>query len=110
MLLWTRGGDVENREPGPGTTDEDAQLAARASSGDQRAFEKLIRKYERMIYRTAFYTAGNTEDAADLTQEIFLKLWHGLPDFRGNSRFLTWLIRIARNTCADYVRKKQRTL
>lgn len=101
MLFLTLHGD----RPG----DEDDALVRAARGGDDRAFETLICKYERLIWRTAYTTAGNTEDAADLTQEILLRVWHGLPTFRGNARFLTWLVRIARNTCCDYLRKKQRT-
>lgn len=110
MLFMTRDGDdapEQQRAVGP---DEDTRLARAAADGDTHAFEQLIRKYERLVYRTAFYTAGNAADAEDLTQEILLKLWHGLSEFRGEARFLTWLLRIARNTCADHLRKKQRSV
>lgn len=91
------------------TGDEDAALVRAARGGDDRAFETLIRKYERLIYRIAYTTARDAEDAADLTQEILLRVWHGLSSYHGDARFLTWLVRIARNTCCDYVRKQQRT-
>ncbi len=110
MLFMTLGGDkAERGSLQEDCGDEDTALARAARGGDAHAFEMLIRKYEKFVYRTAYYTAGNAEDAADLTQEILLKVWHGLPSYQGNSRFLTWLVRIARNTCCDYVRKQQRT-
>ncbi len=88
----------------------DAALVLAACAGDGHAFEKLVRKYEKFVYRTAFYSTQNAEDAADLTQEIFMKVWHGLPTFGGQGRFLSWLARIARNTCCDYVRGRHRTV
>ena len=89
--------------------DEDSTLARAAAAGDKAAFEQLIRKYERFVFRTAFYVTGNTEDASDLSQEILLKVWHGLPSFRGDAKFFTWLVRIAKNASADYMRKISRT-
>ena len=89
---------------------EDAALVSAACAGDGHAFEKLVRKYEKFVYRTAYYSAQNAEDAADLTQEIFMKVWHGLPTFGGQGRFLSWLARIARNTCCDYVRSRHRAV
>lgn len=91
-------------------TDEDTHLVLAAQSGDKDAFETLIRRHERLVYRIAFYTAGNAEDAADLTQEILLKVWHGLPHFRKNARFLTWLTKLTRNACSDFLRRKRRML
>ena len=88
--------------------DGDSTLARAAAAGDKAAFEQLIRKYERFVFRTAFYVTGNTEDASDLAQEILLKVWHGLPSFRGDAKFFTWLARIAKNASADYLRRKSR--
>ena len=111
MLFMTHEHDGEDGHTRhESTVSEDVHLARAAQNGDSGAFSKLMRKYERLVYRTAFFAAGNTEDAEDLTQEIFLKMWHGLPSFQGNSRFLTWFLRIVRNACADHLRKKQRTV
>jgi len=111
MLFFTLGRDDANGKARQEDSDEaDAALVRAARGGDGHAFETLIRKYEKFVYRTAYYACGNEEDAADLTQEILLKIWHGLPSYQGNSRFLTWLVRVARNTCCDYVRKQQRSL
>lgn len=110
MLFMTHRDDNDGRgAKRDDGIDEDTLLVRAAQSGDIRAFEKLIRRYERLVYRTAFYAVGNEEDAADLTQEILLKLWHGLPHFQGNARFLTWFAKIMRNTCYDFLRKKRRS-
>lgn len=110
MLFMTRDSGTDAQQQRCDGNDEDTLLARAAAGGDVQAFERLIRKYERLVYRTAFYAAGNVQDAEDLTQEILLKLWHGLSDFRGEARFLTWLTRITRNSCTDYLRKKQRSV
>ena len=90
--------------------DEDLTLVSAAAGGDRLAFERLVEKYASFVFRTVSFSVGNPADAEDLTQEIFLKLWRGLPEFGGRSRFLTWLVRIVRNACADYIRKKQRSV
>ena len=100
----TLGDDPADKEDG------DAALVRAAIGGDGAAFETLIRRYEKFVYRTAYYSAGNAEDAADLTQEILLKVWHGLPSFRGQGRFFPWLARIVRNACCDHVRRQRRSV
>ena len=96
-------------DPGAAKGDEDLVFVRAAARGDTDAFSHLVSKYERIVYRTAYSIVGNAEDAADLSQEIFLRIWHGLPSFRADARFSTWLLRIARNVCADSLRKQQRT-
>lgn len=111
MLFMTHRDDNDGRGAKQGAcADEDAHLVLAAQSGDRDAFETLIRRHERLVYRIAFCTVGNPEDAADLTQEILLKVWHGLPNFRKNARFLTWLTKLTRNACADFLRRKRRSL
>lgn len=88
-------------------TCDDRALAMRAAHGDKDAFEVLVGRYEKFVYRTAFFVTGNREDADDLSQEIFLKLWYGLPRFRGECRFVTYLHRIARNAAVDWVRARK---
>ena len=94
----------------PRPWDDDTPLWRAAGAGDTRAFEQLVGRYERLIYRTVYFTVRNAEDAADLTQEILLRVWRGLPTYRGDARFLTWLFRIVRNTCTDHLRRKQHDL
>ncbi len=110
MLFMTMDRDKKEEQQRYPEQEEDHRLICAAADGDRDAFEALVRKYERFVYRTAYYAAGNAADAEDLTQEIFLKLWRGLSGFRGQSHILTWLARIARNTCADHIRKRKRTV
>ncbi len=79
-----------------------------AASGDQKAFEHLVIKYQTPIYNFCLRIVGNSEDAADMTQETFLKVWRNLEGFHGESAFSTWLFRLASNTCLDYLRTLKR--
>ena len=110
MLFMTMDRDKKEEQQRYPEQGEDLRLIRAAADGDRDAFEALVRKYERFVYRTAYYAVGNAADAEDLTQEVFLKLWRGLSGFRGQSHLLTWLSRIARNACADHIRKKKRTV
>ncbi|MDI3481857.1 MAG: hypothetical protein PWQ97_1512 [Tepidanaerobacteraceae bacterium] len=89
---------------------EEKELIRLARMGDVRAFEKLIAGYEKKVYNTVYRFFGNTEDAKDITQEIFIKLFTSLKLFREGSSFSTWLYRIAVNTCIDFSRRKKEDL
>lgn len=82
-------------------------LVRRAKSGDIAAFEDLIAGYEKKVYNTAYRYFYNREDAFDITQEIFIKIYTSLSSFRESSSFSTWVYRIAVNTCIDFYRKKR---
>ena len=86
---------------------EDAQLVALCQRGDTAAFDQLITKYRNQVYATIYNLARNEEDAWDLAQETFLKAWRHIAQFRGQSKFSTWLHRIATNVTIDWVRRKQ---
>jgi len=86
----------------------DELLVERAKRGDVAAFEQLIAQYQRPVYNTAFRLTGNHEDASDVAQEAFVKVYTSLPDFRGDSSFKTWLFRIVHNACNDELRKRIR--
>lgn len=91
-------------------TDEihpDVALVARAKEGDGAAFEKLVRQYERQVFRVAQHITQNREDAEDITQDAFLKAYEKLDQFQGNSKFSTWLIRIAVNESLMRLRKRK---
>lgn len=79
---------------------------ARAAEGDARAFERLYREYVPMVHALARRMAGE-QDADDLTQEIFLRVWEKLDTFRGDAQFGTWLHRVASNLIVT--RRKRRT-
>jgi RNA polymerase sigma-70 factor (ECF subfamily) len=78
---------------------DEVRVLARAQSGDMAAFEMLIRQYERYVYNLALRVTGNPDEAEDLAQQAFIRVWRGLPGFRGQARFSTWLYRIVTNLC-----------
>lgn len=82
-------------------------LVRRAKRGDIAAFEDLVACYEKKIYNTAYRFFYNREDAFDITQEIFIKIYTSLSRFREGSSFSTWVYRIAVNTCIDFYRKRR---
>lgn len=73
---------------------DDAQLVAQAQHGDIESFEVLVRRHHTQVYRIALRMLGNSADAEDATQEIFIDTWRALPGFQGRSSFATWLYRI----------------
>jgi len=73
----------------------EAALVSAAKAGDTTAFTTLVRQYDRNIYRLALNITGNKEDAEDVLQEALLKAYTKLRQFEGESRFYTWLVRIA---------------
>lgn len=78
---------------------DDVQLVAASKNGDQDAFSLLVQRYQRRVFNLVFRMLQNYEEASEITQEAFLAAWQGLPSFRGDARFSTWLYRIAYN-CA----------
>ena len=87
--------------------DGDLALVERAQGGDETAFEELINRYERKVFRLAKNITNNQEDAEDVLQETFLKVYAHLNGFQGNSRFYTWLVRIAVNEALMKLRKRK---
>ena len=97
------------RTPLPSTVvkDDEGSLVAAAKGGDITAFETLVGRYERKIFRLAQNITQNKEDAEDVMQEAFLKSYQHLEEFQGNSRFYTWLVRIAVNQALMKLRKRR---
>jgi RNA polymerase sigma-70 factor (ECF subfamily) len=90
---------------------EDAGLVARASQGDKNAFGDLYVRYMDDIYRYIAYRVNNhQQDAEDLTEQVFLKAWNGLDQYRGDVPFKAWIFRIARNTVFDFYRTRKEVL
>jgi RNA polymerase sigma-70 factor (ECF subfamily) len=87
--------------------DDDGTLVAAAKAGDVAAFEELVGRYERKIFRLAQNILWNREDAEDVMQDAFLKSFQRLGDFRGDSRFYTWLVRITINEALMKLRKRR---
>lgn len=86
----------------------DELLVERAKRGDVQAFEQLIIHYEKKVLNTAYRLTGNLEDAMDIAQEAFLRVYSSMSEFRGDSSFATWLFRIVHNACLDELRKRRR--
>lgn len=90
------------------TREQEAQIVRRVLGGDTNAFEALVVEYEKNIYAITQRMTGNAEDAADMTQETFIKAYNSLSSFRGDSKFSVWLYRIATNVCLDFLRSRSR--
>ncbi len=86
---------------------DEAALVAQAQQGGVEAFTGLVNRYERNIFRLARHITQNAEDAEDVLQETFLKAFEHLDDFQGNSKFYTWLVRIAVNQSLMKLRKRK---
>jgi RNA polymerase sigma-70 factor, ECF subfamily len=84
--------------------DEEAALVARLRTGDRRAAEELATRSYRMIFRALVRLCGDSDTAADLTQETYRKAWQSLNSFQGNARFSSWLYRIAHNLFLNSIR------
>ena len=82
-------------------TDEDEALIAAALNGSALAWEKLVRRYESKIFNQGLRLMGNSSDAMDLVQEVFLGVYRNLHRFRGDSKFSSWIFRIAYNKAVD---------
>lgn len=87
----------------------DEALVALAQKGDRRAFEELIERHKHKAYHIAFGFTRDREEAKDLSQEAFLKVFTYLKKFDGRSSFYTWFYRIVVNVCLDYKRRAKRT-
>lgn len=83
------------------------KFVARARNGDMQAFEALILNHEKIVYNLAYRILQNEEDAKDISQEVFLRVYRYLDRFDGKSAFSTWLYRIAYNTCIDETRRRK---
>lgn len=92
--------------PAPGQQSrDDAALVARARHGEEAAFAVLVGRYGAMVMSLAYASTLNESDAEDVAQETFLAAWRGLPGFRGDASFSTWLYGLARSRCVDRARR-----
>ena len=90
------------------TARRDGELVTRYLAGDRRAFDELVRHYQRPIYQVAYRYLRSEADAKDLTQRTFLKVYGALPRFRAEASFRTWIYRIAINLCLNELRDRRR--
>ena len=100
-----------NSDDSTASQDPDLPLVERAKKElpyRTRAFETLMRKYERLLFRVCFRILGNQHDADDTCQDVMVKAFHGLSKFEGRSSFKTWLLTIAHNCCYSAIAKHKR--
>jgi RNA polymerase sigma-70 factor, ECF subfamily len=100
-------GAVPTAVPATETALDDATLVARARDGDVRAFEQLVRRYQRRIYQLALRMTASRADAEDVTQEVFLTVWRRLPELREDAAVVGWLYRTATNRCLNLLRARK---
>ena len=85
---------------------DDRALIERAQAGDREAFEDLVHRYDRDVLRIALNILHKPEDARDVYQEAFLKIYKNLPRFRFECSFYTWMYRVVTNVCLDHLRRR----
>jgi len=89
------------------TDNEDQNLITRYFQGEEKALENLIQKYLRPIFNFVYRFTNNTQDAEDLTQEVFVRVWQNLKRLDRQRSFKTWLFSVAKNAAIDFLRKKK---
>jgi RNA polymerase sigma-70 factor (ECF subfamily) len=97
----------------PVSNDSVETLIRRCLAGDQLAWEAIVRQYRRKVFNVAYKFVGKHDEAEDLTQDIFLKIFKSLDTFDRRANFQTWLISVSRNLCIDHyrsVRKERETI
>ena len=86
---------------------EERGLVRRARTGEMDAYDELVRRYQERIYATIYHMTANHEDANDLSQETFIKAYHALKSFKGDSSFFTWVYRIAVNKTINFLKQRK---
>jgi RNA polymerase sigma-70 factor, ECF subfamily len=100
-------------DPSPVSTDAIDALIQRCLGGDQTAWEDIVRQHRRKVFNIAYKFTGRHDEAEDLTQDIFLKIFKSLHTFDRRANFQTWLVSVSRNLCIDHyrsVRKERETI
>ena len=87
---------------------DEAKLVQLAAKGDEQAFEQLVKLYEKRVYTMALRLVGNPDDAYDVAQEAFIRVYRSLKGFKGEAKFSTWIYRIVSNLCIDLNRRSRR--
>ncbi len=85
--------------------DADAPLVARARGGDREAFDQLVARHLGTVWRVVYGVVRHDEDARDVTQDVFITAWQGLPNFRGDAKFTTWLHQVAVTRALNHVQR-----
>jgi RNA polymerase sigma-70 factor (ECF subfamily) len=93
---------TQSAPPSQGLREGEREAIEACQRGEREAFDRLVERYQRDIYRLCYRYVNNHEDANDMAQEVFLKAYKAIGRFRGDSSFSTWLYRIAVNTCLNF--------
>src|SRR6266487_3427321 len=88
-----------------GTSDN--EIITRVLRGEQALYSDLVKRYQNFVFTITLRYTPNREDAEEIAQDVFVKAYRSLADFRGESKFSTWLYTIAVNTCITFLRKKK---
>ncbi len=86
---------------------DEKELLEKSKNGDIEAFEKLIERYQKKVFNMAFRIIGNHDDASELAQEVFIRIFKSIKTFKEESSFSTWVYRITTNICLDELRKRK---
>lgn len=86
------------------------QLVEKAQNGDEAAFEALVRENAQYVFNLALRVVQNPQEAEDIAQEAFIRVWKGLPKFKAEAKFRTWLYRIVTNLCYDRIPRIKKEL
>lgn len=86
---------------------EDIEIVNRCLAGDVNAFEVLIEKYKKAVYNTAYRMMGNREEAEDVSQEAFIRMYKSLSKYNPEYKFITWALKVTTNLCLDNLRKRK---
>jgi len=76
---------------------------------DEETFTKLVKEYEQNVYNIALYTVQNEPLAQDITQDVFIKIYKKIGNYRGDAKLSTWIYRITKNTCYNHLKKEKNT-
>lgn len=85
----------------------DSELVSRIKKGDMKAFDALVAQYSKRVANIAYSLLSDREDALDAAQEVFVRVYKNISTFRGDSTVSTWIFRITRNVCTDFLRKRK---
>lgn len=89
------------------THDDLDDLVRRCREGDELAWETLVRRFQGRVYALALHYLRSPEDARDAAQEVFIRVWRGLPNFQQDASFVPWLLKVTRTTSIDHVRRRK---
>ena len=89
------------------TGQPDTEIIKRILQGEQNAFSLLLERYQNYVFTLILRFTENREDAEEIAQDVFVKAYRSMADFRGDSKFSTWLYTITRTTCISFLRKKK---